>query len=146
MIIALNKKTIKMKTTFFTFVFTLFVCLTFAQSGTYSKLPSPKSGNDKIIEERSKEITAGMAKHLRLTPEQTQKLYAINLNSMLNAEEAKVKYKTDPREVLKQIDIINQTRLSKIKDILTPVQFQQYQQHREEKMGVPKEAQSNPRQ
>ena len=42
------------------------------------------------------------------------------------------------------MDAISDTRLSLIKDVLTPLQFSQYQQRREEKMGVPKEAQTFP--
>ena len=98
----------------------------------------------KSLEQRADEITAGMAKNLRLTPEQAQKIKAINLKSMQNAEVAKENFQNEPRKIVKQMDIINQTRLSQIKDVLTPLQFQQYQQRREEKMGVPREAQSNP--
>ena len=101
---------------------------------------------EKTPEQRADEITAGMAKNLRLTPAQVAKVKEINLSSMKQVEEAKEKYKDDPRLVVKQIDIISQTRLSQIKDVLTPMQFQQYQDRREEKMGVPKEAKSNPAQ
>ncbi len=98
----------------------------------------------KTLEQRADEITASMAKNLRLTPDQTAKLKLINLTSMQHAEDAKLKYKEDPRMIVKQMDIISQTRLSQIKDILSPYQFQQYQDRREEKMGVPNEAKSNP--
>ncbi|MFD2515291.1 hypothetical protein ACFSRY_15570 [Pontibacter locisalis] len=125
-------------------LFTFSTGAAFAQGATTKQTPSAQAAEEKSIEERAKEITASMASHLRLTPEQTQKLHAVNLKSMVSAEEAKEKYKANPREAVKQMDIINQTRLSQIKDILSPMQFQQYQQRREEKMGVPKEAQSNP--
>ena len=48
------------------------------------------------------------------------------------------------KKLAEQVDIINQSRLSQIKDVLTPQQFAKYQQRREEKLGVPKEMQSNP--
>ena len=116
----------------------------FAQANVPKQTPATQKTGEKTIEERANEITASMANHLRLTPEQTQKIRDVNLQSMISAEEAMEKYKSEPRQMVKQMDIINNTRLSQIKDILTPFQFQQYQQRREEKMGVPKEAQSNP--
>lgn len=85
-----------------------------------------------------------MVKNLRLTPKQATELKDINRNSMRHAEETRTKYKADPRKLAEQMDIISQTRLSQIKDILTEQQFAQYQSRREEKMGVPREAQSNP--
>ena len=122
----------------------------FASTATFAQVPAAQQQvkvaktDTKTLEQRAEEITAGMAKHLRLTPEQAQKIKAINLSSMQRAEETKTKYQQDPRMIVQQMDIINQTRLSQIKDVLSPVQFQQYQQRREEKMGVPREAQSNP--
>ncbi|WP_439883383.1 hypothetical protein ACSX1A_09440 [Pontibacter sp. MBLB2868] len=124
--------------------FTFATCAAFAQGTATQKAPVNQASGEKTIEERASEITASMASHLRLSPDQTKKLMALNLRCMISAEEAKDKYKAEPREMVRQMDIINQTRLSQIKDILTPYQFQQYQQRREEKMGVPKEAQSNP--
>ncbi|WP_299759275.1 hypothetical protein [uncultured Pontibacter sp.] len=96
------------------------------------------------LEQRAEAITAGFTKNLRLSPQQTQKVYTINLTSLQQAEKAKVKYKNNPRKMVQHMDVISQTRLSQLKDVLTPLQFQQYQQRREEKMGVPREAQSNP--
>ncbi|AKD03899.1 hypothetical protein POKO110462_03045 [Pontibacter korlensis] len=96
------------------------------------------------LEQRAEAITAGFTKNLRLTPQQTQKVYAINLTSLQHAEKAREKYKNNPKKLVSQMDMISQTRLSQLKDVLTPQQFQQYQQRREEKMGVPREAQSNP--
>jgi Spy/CpxP family protein refolding chaperone len=117
----------------------------FAQTSSTQSNDSPTQAPlTKTPEQRADEITAGMAKNLRLSPDQTAKLKHINLTSMQQAEDAKVKYKEDPRMIVKQMDIISQTRLSQIKDILTPFQFQQYQDRREEKMGVPNEAKSNP--
>ncbi|MBC5994300.1 hypothetical protein [Pontibacter cellulosilyticus] len=118
----------------------------YAQTTAATQNTATQAPADKALEQRANDITAGMAKNLRLTPEQTAKVKAINLTGMRQVEEAKVKYKDDPRMVVKQIDIISQTRLSQIKDVLTPLQFQQYQDRREEKMGVPNEAKSNPNQ
>jgi Spy/CpxP family protein refolding chaperone len=98
----------------------------------------------KTLDQRADEITAGMVKNLRLVPDQAKKLQEINRTSMRHAEEARAKYKADPRKLAQQMDIISQTRLSQIKDILTEQQFAQYQSRREEKMGVPREAQSSP--
>jgi Spy/CpxP family protein refolding chaperone len=98
----------------------------------------------KTLDQRADEITAGMVKNLRLVPDQAKKLQAVNRTNMRHAEEARTKYKSDPRKLAEQMDIISQTRLSQIKDILTEQQFAQYQSRREEKMGVPREAQSNP--
>lgn len=116
----------------------------FAQGPSVQQASQATKADEKTLEQRAEEITASMAKHLRLTPEQKVKIRDINLSSMRFAEEAKEKYKEDPRRIVQQMDIISQTRLSQIKDVLTRQQFQQYQQRREEKMGVPREAQTNP--
>lgn len=96
----------------------------------------------KTLEQRADEITAGMVKNLRLTPKQATALKDINRNSMLLAEDARKKHRDDPRKTAQQMDLISQTRLSQIKDVLTEQQFAQYQARREEKMGVPKEMRS----
>ncbi len=134
-----------MKKLAFAIAFALATTASFAQ-GTAAKQPANAATQpeQKTLEQRADEITAGMAKHLRLTPEQTQKIRAINLTSMQSAEAAKLKFQKEPRRIVQQMDIISQTRLSQLKDVLSPIQFQQYQQRREEKMGVPREAQSNP--
>jgi hypothetical protein len=50
---------------------------------------------------------------------------------------ARLRYRTDPRKLAGVIESIGSSRLSAIKDVLTPAQFQKYQRKREEKMGVP---------
>ncbi|MCJ8166709.1 hypothetical protein MKJ04_17820 [Pontibacter sp. E15-1] len=129
------------------FVFTFATFAGFAQT-TGAKQPAKATTQpaQKSLEQRADEITAGMARNLRLTPEQTSKIRSINRTSMQSAEAAKQKYKKEPRLIVQQMDMISQTRLSQLKDVLSPIQFQQYQQRREEKMGVPREAQSNPSQ
>ncbi|WP_162055167.1 hypothetical protein [Pontibacter pamirensis] len=134
-----------MKRIAFALFFALATTATFAQGPAVSQQEATAAqAGSKSLEQRANEITIGMAKHLRLTPDQTQKIKAINLKSMQNAEEAKIKFQRDPQKIVKQMDVISQSRISLIKDVLTPLQFQQYQQRREEKMGVPREAQSNP--
>ncbi|RIJ34400.1 hypothetical protein [Pontibacter oryzae] len=96
------------------------------------------------LEQRAEAITASFTKNLRLSAQQTQKVYAINLSSLQHADAAQQKHKNNPKKLVQQMEVISQTRLSQLKDVLTPLQFQQYQQRREEKMGVPREAQSNP--
>ncbi|MEJ8800629.1 hypothetical protein [Pontibacter sp. H249] len=135
-----------MKRIFVAIFFALAGSVAYAQSTASTQKASTQAQTEKTTEQRAEDMTAGMAKHLRLTPAQASKVKAINLDGLQQIEEAKKKYKDDPRMVVKQIDIISQTRLSQIKDVLTPAQFQQYQDRREEKMGVPKEAKSNPAQ
>lgn len=132
-----------MKRIAFALFFAFATTASFAQGPAAQQSGAAQAGA-KTLEQRADEITAGMAKNLRLTPEQIQKIKVINLKSMQSAEEAKIKFQKEPRKTVKQMDVISQTRLSQIKDVLTPLQFQQYQQRREEKMGVPREAQSNP--
>ncbi|MFD2245488.1 hypothetical protein [Pontibacter ruber] len=125
-------------------IFAFVATATFAQNAAKKQTPQTTQSAPKTLEQRADEMTAGMVKHLRLTPDQAKKLKEINLYSMRSAEKAREKYKSDPRQAAQQMDVISQTRLSRIKDILTPQQFAQYQQRREEKMGVPREAQTNP--
>ena len=106
--------------------------------------PRTSQSSTKTLEQRAQEITNSMAKHLRLTPEQASKIQNINLTSMQQVEAAQLRFKKKPKKLVQQVDVISQTRLSLIKDVLSPLQFDQYQQRREEKMGVPREAQTNP--
>ncbi|WP_187261518.1 hypothetical protein [Pontibacter beigongshangensis] len=115
-----------------------------AKAQTTAAATQNSQAGARTLEQRAQEITASMAKHLGLSPEQVKKVGAINLASMQHAEAAKKEYKANPKKLVQQMDIIAQTRLSQIKEALTPMQFAQYQQRREEKMGVPREAQSNP--
>lgn len=120
-------------------VFVFATLNTFAQGSK-----APAQATSKTVEQRATAITQSMASNLRLTPEQFKKVNEVNLTSMKQADKVLVKYKNNPKKLAAEMDVISQTRLSLIKDILTPLQFAQYQQRREEKMGVPKEAQSNP--
>lgn len=133
-----------MKKTVLAILFALATSATFAQVQKSRQAAQAASPAGKALEQRASEITASMAKNLRLTPEQTAKVEAINLSSMQSAEDAQKRYKAEPHKIVQQMDVINQTRLSQLKDVLTPQQFTQYQNRREEKMGVPREARSNP--
>ena len=127
--------------------FTLFLAFTaataFAQTASKPQQQTAKAST-KTIEQRAQEVTASMAKHLRLSPAQVKKVSVINLTNMQHLQEAINTLKHDPAKLAARVDVINQSRLSQIKDVLTPQQFTQYQQRREEKLGVPKEMQSNP--
>jgi Spy/CpxP family protein refolding chaperone len=122
----------------------------FASTAVFAQAPAQQAGTaqsaPKTVEQRADDITAGMVKNLRLSPKQATELKDVNRNSMKFAEEARKKHRDNPRKLAEQMDIISQTRLSQIKDILTEQQFAQYQSRREEKMGVPREARSNPSQ
>ena len=116
----------------------------FAQTAAKPQAQPAAKTEKKTIEQRAQEVTASMTKHLRLNPEQAKKVGDINLTNMQHLQKAIQTYKNDGKKLAEQVDIINQSRLSQIKDVLTPQQFAQYQQRREEKLGVPKEMQSNP--
>lgn len=106
---------------------------TFAQ-GPADRQQTQAAKAEPSLEQRAEAITASFAKNLRLNAQQTQKVYTINLSSLQHAEDAKAKYKNNPKKLVHQMEIISQTRLSQLKDVLTPTQFQQYQQRREEKI------------
>jgi Spy/CpxP family protein refolding chaperone len=122
----------------------------FVATAVFAQAPAQKAATTqsapKTVEQRADDITAGMVKNLRLSPKQAAELKDVNRNNMKFAEEARKKHRDNPRKLAEQMDIISQTRLSQIKDILTEQQFAQYQSRREEKMGVPREARSNPSQ
>ncbi|WP_303312471.1 hypothetical protein [Hymenobacter sp. BT730] len=98
--------------------------------------PTPAPPTAKV-EERASALTANMQKALGLTPQQTEKVQQINLTSVRNVETVRLKYRSDLRKMAALIDDIGQSRLSSLKDVLTPQQFDRYQRKREEKMGVP---------
>lgn len=90
-------------------------------------------------EKRAEAITAGMVKNLRLNPAQAEKVKQINLTSIQQVEALRQQYKTDPRSLDQEVKSVSSSRLSQLKDVLTPAQFAAYQQRRETKMGVPQE-------
>jgi len=99
---------------------------------------APVAGpSDAVIDAKSEALTANMQKNLGLTPPQTEKVRVINRRGVDNVETARLRYRTDPRKLAGVVESIGSSRLSALKDVLTPAQFQKYQRKREEKMGVP---------
>ncbi|UOQ96889.1 hypothetical protein MUN81_16780 [Hymenobacter sp. 5317J-9] len=82
-------------------------------------------------------LTTNMQQNLGLTPQQTEKVRAINRRSVDAVESARLRYKADPRKLAGVVETVGSSRLAAIKDVLTPQQFAKYQRKREEKMGVP---------
>lgn len=105
------------------------VLITFA---SYSQ--APQSGP--TAEARAQAMTTSMVQNLRLVSAQAAKVKEINLSSIEQVEFAKQKYKNDPRKLRLEIDLIGKTRLERIKEVLTPQQFDQFQRMREKKMGI----------
>ena len=93
--------------------------------------------SDAVIDAKANALTANMQKNLGLTPQQTEKIRVINRRGVDNVETARLRYRADPRKLAGVIESIGSSRLSAIKDVLSPAQFQKYQRKREEKMGVP---------
>ena len=99
---------------------------------------APVAGpTDAVIDAKANALTANMQQNLGLSPQQTEKIRVINRRGVDNVETARVRYRTDPRKLAGVVESISSSRLSAIKDVLTPAQFQKYQRKREEKMGVP---------
>ena len=90
-----------------------------------------------MVDAKSNALTTNMQQNLGLTPQQTEKVRAINRRSVDAVESARLRYKTDPRKLAGVVESVSSSRLSAIKDVLTPQQFAKYQRKREEKMGVP---------
>ena len=90
-----------------------------------------------VVDPKANALTANMQQNLGLSPQQTEKVRVINRRAVENVETARLRYKTDPRKLAGIIETISSSRLSAIKDVLTPAQFAKYQRKREEKMGVP---------
>lgn len=89
------------------------------------------------VESRANALTSNMQKALALNPEQVEKVRQINLTSVRGVESARLNYRQDVRKMASIVDDIGQARLSALKNVLSPAQFDKYQRKREEKMGVP---------
>ncbi|OGX86049.1 hypothetical protein [Hymenobacter glacialis] len=99
---------------------------------------APVTGpSDAVIDAKANALTANMQQALGLSPQQTEKVRAINRLGIDNVETARVRYRTDPRKLAGVVESIGNSRLLAIKEVLTPAQFQKYQRKREEKMGIP---------
>ena len=90
-------------------------------------------------EARAQSMTATMTQHLKLNPAQVAKVKEINLTSIQQLEKAKKDHKNDPRKLKATMDLIGSTRLESLRSVLSYTQFQQYQQQREKKMGIPQQ-------
>jgi hypothetical protein len=82
-------------------------------------------------------LTNNMVQALGLTPAQAEKVRDINTKSVRNVEAAHQRYSDNPTKLRGSIEDIGLARLEQLKDVLTPAQFNRYQQKREEKLGVP---------
>ncbi|ALI99785.1 hypothetical protein [Rufibacter tibetensis] len=91
-------------------------------------------------ETRAQNMTTTMTQHLKLNAAQAAKVKAINLTSIQQLEKAKKDHKSDPRQLKATMDLISATRLESLKGVLSITQFQQYQQQRERKLGIPSQA------
>jgi hypothetical protein len=78
-----------------------------------------------------------MAQALSLTPAQTEKVRDINAKSVRNVEAARQRYGQNITKLRGSIEDIGLARLEQLKDVLTPAQFNRYQQKREQKLDVP---------
>lgn len=97
----------------------------------------PATPNEATIQARADALTTGMTQGLGLNPAQTEKVRVINTNSVRNVETARLRYRQEPARLRAYIDDVGTARLEQLKDVLSPVQFQRYQQKREQKMGIP---------
>ncbi|WP_210517741.1 hypothetical protein [Hymenobacter terricola] len=93
--------------------------------------------SDAVIDAKANALTANMQKNLGLTPQQTEKVRAINRRGVEAVETGRLRYKTDPRKLAGIVESAGRSRLEALKDVLNPAQFDKYQRKREEKMGVP---------
>ncbi|MCR5889740.1 hypothetical protein LRS06_18585 [Hymenobacter sp. J193] len=98
--------------------------------------PAPTPPADKV-EARANALTENMQNALGLNPQQVEKVRQINLTSVRAVETARLQYRQDVRKVSAIVDAVGRSRLSSLKDVLSPQQFDRYQRKREEKMGVP---------
>lgn len=108
-----------------------------AQVAPATKTPTQPKAPAATAEERVSKLTTSMAQALSLTPAQTEKVRDINTKSVRNVEAARQRYGQNPTKLRGAIEDIGLARLEQLKDVLTPAQFNRYQQKREEKLGVP---------
>ena len=90
-----------------------------------------------MVDAKANALTANMQKNLGLSPQQTEKVRVINRRAVEQVESARLRYRADPRKLAGLVESIGSSRLSALKDVLAPAQFDKYQRKREEKMGVP---------
>ena len=93
--------------------------------------------SSELIDAKANALTANMQKNLALSPQQTEKVRAINRRGVEMVESGRARYGTDPRKLAGVVETAGRSRLEALKEVLTPAQFGKYQRKREEKMGVP---------
>ncbi|MFD1469660.1 hypothetical protein ACFQ48_15645 [Hymenobacter caeli] len=99
-----------------------------------AEAPLPTSAS---AEARANALTANMQQNLGLSPQQTEKVRAINQRGVAAVENARARYRNDPGKLKGFVEGVGQSRLEALKEVLTAAQFDKYQRKREEKMGVP---------
>ena len=99
--------------------------------------PAQALPSEASIDARANALTVNMQTNLGLTPQQTAKVRLINRRSVESVETARVRYRANPAKMRSVIQDISAARLSALKDVLLPAQFDKYQRKREEKMGLP---------
>jgi hypothetical protein len=92
---------------------------------------------DAVVDAKANGLTTNMQQNLGLSPQQTEKVRAINRRGVEAVESGRLRHKADPRKLAGIIESAGRSRLEALKDVLTPAQFNKYQRKREEKMGVP---------
>ena len=105
---------------------------------TAAPAAAPAEGpSDELIDAKANALTVNMQKNLALSPQQTEKVRAINRRGVAMVETGRARYGTDPRKLAGVVETAGRSRLEALKEVLTPAQFGKYQRKREEKMGVP---------
>ncbi|AYA36155.1 hypothetical protein D3Y59_03200 [Hymenobacter oligotrophus] len=98
--------------------------------------PAAKPDEAKI-EAQANGLTQSLKQALALSPQQEEKVRQINIRSVRQVEEARIRHRADLRKLNVIIEDIGQSRMAALKDVLTAAQFDKYQKAREKKMGVP---------
>jgi hypothetical protein len=98
-----------------------------------------KAAREKMAIEKGRALTQNMDKNLHFTPQQYEDVLKINQRSISQVEYAKVRYIKRLKKMNAEIQNIGASRLSLLKDVLSPQQFDAYNRKREEKMGMPSE-------
>ncbi len=99
-------------------------------------LMAPPTGGVKP-EDRARELTTSMAEALHLAPDQIKRVQEINLLSVQRVEEARRTFARQLPRMRAEIDLIGESRLTLLKNVLTEQQFRAYTAMRERKMGIP---------
>lgn len=103
---------------------------------TFWSFSGQAQSNRPTAEQRAQAMTLSMTQHLKLSGAQAAKVREINLTSIQMMEQSRNELKNDPRQLQVTMERISATRLTALKEVLTPTQFTQFNAHRERKMGV----------